>query len=71
MHAEFTVSCSDTLQSSQLIKLGVVGQRTAIVNNYNLFNSNCIMYIILDLHFDCYLEEYNSEMEKQRLFNLI
>ena len=64
MHAGFTVSCRDTLQISQLIKLGMVGQRTAIVNNYNLPNSNCIMYIILDLHFDCRLEEYDSEIEK-------
>ena len=41
-----------------------MGQRTAIVNNYNLLNSNCIMYIILDLHLDCHLEEYDSEIEK-------
>ena len=28
-HAEFTASCSDTLQISQMIKLGMVGQRKA------------------------------------------
>ena len=64
MHAEFTVPHSDTLQISQLIKLGMVGQQTAIVNNYNLLNSNCIMYIILDLHLGCRLEDYDSEIEK-------